>query len=1022
MPSNTTTEAATFSKIPFWSNQIKAIGVIRKYLNAFHNGTTSRASLVQMPTGSGKSAVITAAIHFLKKSKCVLVLTPRKALRDQLAQDIGGKFFSKFDLHLSNNHKKVHNIQSGFKNFSDISYDKKEVFVMTIQLFQNWKNSENVVQTNLLDEVDTIIVDEGHYEPAMSWGNTIRSMNKPKIILTATPFRNDLKCFDIDINYAYCYSHCEAERDNIIRSVEVIPKPHPNNAPDFINEILDIYNQKIHDIEFSEGEDPRIIIRCENHVSIRQIGNAIANTGKSYVLIHENFDDTKGNGNERKSVPNPDETDALFWVHQYKLTEGIDDSRFRFLALYEELKQARSLIQQVGRVIRNPQCVSDAKAFLIDHSGGRQNKMWESYLNYDRVISKHGVRSLDHLNNLVNEISNIQPEVIYLDGGFRTKFSIEDFDPNDDLLLQSSANIFLCDSNMDIGSTCQNIHKTYQSQDKVSKLIKVDQNTFVLVYVILRNSPLLKTTHFIESKLGITIVQKVDNYICYFDSEGSIPQIIKLITKSLSLRALRRLFTNGNEAFLTSVSLTNTDLNKNSIRTRAISAVNIDNTIPTFNDHAFICTTARGRSKLNNQKNVGRYVGFQHGKISDRFKTYLTFREYLEWLNDITILLGKKKKVSSAFNRYAEPAGIPMHTEPRNILVDLTEASDVFITNEYNGIPKNINLEIEDLCLSITNGQFTMKCNSVDFAVNIRYDTNQSQYFLESTDLDVLYRSKNKTYTKGLIGYLNANQSFRVLPQSNNRIYAFGEFYEPILRFGRSFDDSQIGLLQILQGCVSLASIGSEKGINCREDETGWDTNSLFNIIDQSGRGFNLEEQFDAPDIIVCDDMGTEAADFIIANDSLKRVVFIHAKGNNGAEKYYSASALHDVCGQATKNLKYFNRFVNNAPPKAEKWHKSGWSDPSNTTGKVKDRIRRNTTTASTGSKLWQNIFKIISSPNADMQVWLFLGRLFSKSRFQSELERAKPRTEAIQAAYLLFSTMNDVASVGARLKIFCSP
>jgi hypothetical protein len=47
---------------------------------------------------------------------------------------------------------------------------------------------------------------------------------------------------------------------------------------------------------------------------------------------------------------------------------------------------------------------------------------------------------------------------------------------------------------------------------------------------------------------------------------------------------------------------------------------------------------------------------------------------------------------------------------------------------------------------------------------------------------------------------------------------------------------------------------------------------------------------------------------------------------------------------------------------------------------------------------------------------------MLKKSEFEKQLTKAKPAPEAQQAAYLLFSTMNDVASVGARLKVLCSP
>jgi hypothetical protein len=88
----------------------------------------------------------------------------------------------------------------------------------------------------------------------------------------------------------------------------------------------------------------------------------------------------------------------------------------------------------------------------------------------------------------------------------------------------------------------------------------------------------------------------------------------------------------------------------------------------------------------------------------------------------------------------------------------------------------------------------------------------------------------------------------------------------------------------------------------------------------------------------------------------------------------------------------------------------------------VKKRFRRNLLGLSTGPDAWREIQRIIRDPYSNPEVWLFLGRMLSKSAFEKQLTKAKPAAEAQQAAYLLFSTMNDVAAVGGRLRVFCSP
>jgi hypothetical protein len=75
------------------------------------------------------------------------------------------------------------------------------------------------------------------------------------------------------------------------------------------------------------------------------------------------------------------------------------------------------------------------------------------------------------------------------------------------------------------------------------------------------------------------------------------------------------------------------------------------------------------------------------------------------------------------------------------------------------------------------------------------------------------------------------------------------------------------------------------------------------------------------PDLLVCTDMGTEVADFIATEPA--KAVFVHAKAGTGSR--LSASALHDVASQATKNLMYMQPLVDDEP-KAKNWTRP-WSN-----------------------------------------------------------------------------------------------
>lgn len=1017
---------------PLWTHQKRAIDTIREYLNAFEQDNSIGSALIHMPTGTGKTGVIACASHFLKKVGCVLVLCPRVALRDQLCREVSGRFFTK--LKLSDDlPKTIHNVKKGFPNITGNDYGAS-IISMTIQMLYSLKKKHDIDPVahlnyaTLQDKVDLIIVDEGHYEPALMWSDAIRGIEAPRLIFTATPFRNDLKLFDVSFDHSYSYTFKQATEDRTIRKVEIYDRDKQGSPTEFVEDVLRFYDQQFGDQTDVESP-PRVIIRCDSQAEIRQIGVALSNAGRSYVLIHENFSDNDADApNERRTVPDPNETPTVFWVHQFKLLEGIDDPRFELLAIYNEFENTREIVQQIGRVIRNPTKKANAVGHVLDHSGGKQRELWDGFLRFDKLINKEGVQAADFGKKLLQTIQSTVPDVVYLDKRFRSGFHLETIDPAEELMLPTTVNVFRKSNGFDLDGLVHALEVEYRQQDHDVRLDTVG-DAKILIYLTFRNSPLLRSSVFIECRLGVTILQECGNYLCYFDSGGGIPILTENLLIPIEIDELSRLFGKAKHTHLTSVSLHNSNLGPRAIRSRAFSAARIDDTIPGFDEHSFICRTATGYSEESGGI-VRRYIGFSRGKITDSIKGgRLPIEDYLEWLKGITDVLANGNEAIGDFTRFAAHAAIPEDPLPTSLLLDVAEVEELFTTHDVDGVTSNKPMQLTDSCCEVDDGgKFTVTANGKKCSGKINFNSKTNRYQIESTDLEELYHSQEPGLDRGLVRFLNHQQSFRVIPKSEGSFYTLGAFYSPLIRFGPKYDDDQIGLLKILYPFEALDTVGSEKGQTCAEDGSAWDANSLFSIIDLLGVGYELEALFGTPDIVVCDDMGTEAADFILADTTENKVVFIHAKGNSsGKARKYAASPLQEVCGQATKNLKYFARFGTDEPPRTRRWHTDVWRTTKAKTGNIKpighvtSRLRKKPADVTTGLDTWKKIRTIIRNPNAELEVWLFLGRLLSASSIEEQLTKKKPSAEAQQAAYLLFSTMNDVASVGARLRVICS-
>lgn len=119
-------------------------------------------------------------------------------------------------------------------------------------------------------------------------------------------------------------------------------------------------------------------------------------------------------------------------------------------------------------------------------------------------------------------------------------------------------------------------------------------------------------------------------------------------------------------------------------------------------------------------------------------------------------------------------------------------------------------------------------------------------------------------------------------------------------------------LLKSLVALPELNTATSEKG-KYTASKTKFDSKSLFAIVEKTHR---------KDDYIFCDDLGDEWADHITFNKAESSVSFIHSKHGSVSK---SASNLHDVVGQAIKNIgnmdidtrifltkKYRDKFTNN--------------------------------------------------------------------------------------------------------------
>ena len=233
-----------------WEHQKAAIGTVVAYLNAQRaipeRPDHQEAALLKLPTGTGKSGIIAVLARCLPTVRKVLVLTPREALTKQLLRDIRYRFWrhigyevvsdrlftaaaAEFGAELATVYTETFLPSRCVEMATHLETEDRAVLVGTHQALDAIRRTAaegGGAQARLLNRIretfDLIIVDEGHYEPAVSWSRGVREFNLPTVLLSATPYRNDYKSFRVRGRFLFNYPYEEAIANRIIRPVQVI--------------------------------------------------------------------------------------------------------------------------------------------------------------------------------------------------------------------------------------------------------------------------------------------------------------------------------------------------------------------------------------------------------------------------------------------------------------------------------------------------------------------------------------------------------------------------------------------------------------------------------------------------------------------------------------------------------------------------------------------------------------------------------------------------------------------------------
>lgn len=160
-------------------------------------------AIVAMPTGSGKTGVMVLAA-FLLRAQRVLVVTPSRMVRDQVAESMGSLAILKKAgaVHRAVELPHTHVVRHLISSDADWrKLEEKDIVVSTIACVSPKPPGVPLPPADLFD---LVLLDEAHHAPAPSWHALRTALPGARVVLfTATPFRRDGRTLPGKIVFEY---------------------------------------------------------------------------------------------------------------------------------------------------------------------------------------------------------------------------------------------------------------------------------------------------------------------------------------------------------------------------------------------------------------------------------------------------------------------------------------------------------------------------------------------------------------------------------------------------------------------------------------------------------------------------------------------------------------------------------------------------------------------------------------------------------------------------------------------------
>ena len=265
--------------------------------------------------------------------------------------------------------------------------------------------------------------------------------------------------------------------------------------------------------------------------------------------------------------------------------------------MYGPLGSVRALVQQVGRIIRNPGRKANQTALVLDHREGQVARNWKRFERYDAALnSKDLTRGAP---DIVREFLENLPPLDYIAENFRERFDLNaPIDVTSDIVVPTSAYFLETSSSFKLDAFLRAVRHDVEEQALDHRHFKLTANKHVILYIAWRNSPLLREHYFIELSLHAILIRDFGQHFAYLDTGGGAPLRAEemAIHGPVARDHLSRLMSPRSDSRITGVTTRNSALGPRAVRVRYTGAASIGDTVPFLDDFQHVPTSMIGIS------------------------------------------------------------------------------------------------------------------------------------------------------------------------------------------------------------------------------------------------------------------------------------------------------------------------------------------------------------------------------------------------------------------------------------------